>query len=153
MTVQLKHLPAGQGPQFNVIGGDQITIKAASEDTEGAFTLIETVTPAGAGPPPHVHRREDEIFYVLEGCFEFHVGKETIRAAPGSVVMAPRNIPHRFQNTGDEPGKLLIVCQPAGFEKFVEEFAALPADQPPDFGKMAEIGQRHGIEFVQSTDA
>jgi len=152
MTVSHKYVAAGSGETFTVLGGDEITIKAGGKDTAGAFTVVETTTPPQAGPPPHIHTREDETFYILDGEFEFHVGGTTIQAETGAFVMAPRNIPHRFQNVGETPGKLLIVCQPAGFENFVEEFATLPPDQPPDFEKMAALGQKYGIEFVQSTD-
>jgi len=151
MTVKQKYVVPGGGDTFNVIGGDQITIKVGGEDTEGAFTAIETITPPQAGPPPHVHEREDETFYILDGEFEFRIGGSITRAKSGSFLMAPRRIPHRFQNVGDTPGKLLVVCQPAGFEKFVEEFATLPPDQPPDMEKMVAIGQKFGIEFVQET--
>jgi len=151
MTVKQKYVAPGGGATFNVIGGDQITIKVGSKETEGAFTVIETTTPPHAGPPPHVHEREDESFYVLEGEFEFHVGRSSTRAQAGAFVMAPRGLPHRFQNVGETPGKLLIVCQPAGFEKFVEEFATLPTDQPPDMEKAVAIGKKYGISFVADT--
>lgn len=148
---QQKCILPGVGRTFNVLGGDEITIKADAEDTDGAFTVIETITPPGAGPPPHMHQREDESFYIVEGEFEFHIGKDTAKVKAGSFVMSPRNIPHSFRNVGADPGKLLIVCQPAGFEKFVEEFATIPPDQPPDLAKMASIGRKYGIEFVSST--
>lgn len=60
------HVPAGQGSTFHILGGDVVTIKLTGQETGGAFALLETVTPPGAGPPPHVHHREDETFYVLE---------------------------------------------------------------------------------------
>jgi quercetin dioxygenase-like cupin family protein len=151
MTVKQKYVAPGGGKTFNVIGGDQITIKVGGEVTEGAFTVIETTTPPHAGPPLHVHDREDESFYVLEGVFEFHIGSSSTRAQAGAFVMAPRRIPHRFQNVGETHGKLLIVCQPAGFEKFVEEFATLPPDQPPDMEKMLALGRKYGIDFVAET--
>jgi len=67
MATQLKQVAAGEGNQTNAIGGAQITIKANSNDTGAAFTVVETITPPLAGPPLHVHRRKDESFYVCNG--------------------------------------------------------------------------------------
>ncbi len=148
MTKPPHYVAPGDGPRFDVLGGDQITIKANSDDTDGAMTVLETVVPAGAGPPRHMHTRESETFYVLEGEFEFEIDGERTMASPGSFLIAPPNLPHQFRNTTDKPGKLLIVCQPGGFEKFAEAFASLPTDQPPDMAKMAQIGADHGISFL-----
>jgi quercetin dioxygenase-like cupin family protein len=62
-------LQAGKGRAVWVVG-DHYTVKCSGEDTGGAFTLIEVLVPPGSGPPPHIHRREDEMFYVLAGEFE-----------------------------------------------------------------------------------
>lgn len=148
-----RYVEPGGGRRFEVIGGDQIAIKATGEDTDGAFTVIETVVPAGCGPPRHLHRRESETFYVLDGEFEFEIGKETIHASVGAFLVAPPDLPHQFRNVTDRPAKLLIVCQPAGFEKFVEEFATIPTDVPPDPQQMAAIGAKYGIEFVPADES
>ncbi|QDT11651.1 quercetin 2,3-dioxygenase [Stieleria marina] len=138
----------GSGMQYDVLGGDQITIKATAKDTGGAMTILETTVPAGAGPPRHMHSRESETFYVLEGEFEFEVDGETTRASVGAFLSAPPNVPHQFRNVADQPGRLLIVCQPGGFEDFVSDFASLPTDQPPDMARMAQIGADHGVTFL-----
>jgi quercetin dioxygenase-like cupin family protein len=137
-------------PTYRVLGGDVITIRATGETTGGAFTLLETTVPPGGGPPPHVHTREDESFYVVEGEFEFRTPGDTRRIGPGAFVFAPRNVPHAFRNVGAAPGKLIVFVQPAGFERFLAEFATLPPDAPPDFARMAAIAARHGLQFVQS---
>jgi len=143
-----KHVPPGKGPQFSVIGGDVVTLKAIGTETEQSYTVIETVTPPDAGPPRHVHHRHDETFYIVDGELEFTAGDATVHATAGSFLIAPRGIPHQFRNVGQQAAKLLIIIRPSGFEQFIEEFAELPTDAPPDFGKMAEIAARHGIEFV-----
>lgn len=148
MTDQVKHLPAGEGRTFRVIGGDVITCKAAAEDTDGSYSVFETETPPGCGPPPHVHHREDESFYVLRGEFEFVVGDEKTRAAAGSFLTAPRDIPHVFQNAGNEPGRLLVIVRPSGIEKFFEEFSRIPPDAPPDLEKMSAVAAKYGLEFL-----
>jgi quercetin dioxygenase-like cupin family protein len=139
---------AGDGRQFNVLGGDQITIKATGAETDQQATVLETIVPPRGGPPRHKHANESETFYIVEGDFEFEMDGQRVQASTGDFLVAPRGVPHQFKNVGNEPGKLLIVCQPAGFEGFVEAFAQIPVDQPPDPAKMAEIGTRFGIEFL-----
>ncbi|MGB7345874.1 MAG: quercetin 2,3-dioxygenase [Pirellulaceae bacterium] len=148
MILQQRFVPTGEGNRYDVLGGDQVTIKATSTDTNGAMTVLETVVPAGAGPPRHVHTRESETFYILEGDFEFELNGEKTSASPGAFLIAPPNIPHSFRNVSDKPGKLLVVVQPGGFEEFIEKFASLPTDQPPDMAKMAQIGAEHGVTFL-----
>ena len=138
----------GSGQRFEVIGGDVITFKATGADTNGAYTVLETVVPPNSGPPKHLHRRESESFYVVEGDFEFQVGDETINAGPGSFLIAPSNLAHCFRNRSSTPGKLIIVCQPAGFEDFVKEFATIPTNAQPAPRQMAELGARYVIKFI-----
>ena len=129
-----------------------ITIKVTGDQTNGTVTVLETVTPPGQGPPPHVHHRESETFYVVASDFEFSLPGRTIHAHPGDVVHAPKDVPHCFRNVGQSPGILLIVTQPSGFENFVAEFATLPHDAVPDFQKMSEIAARHGLEFLPAIE-
>jgi quercetin dioxygenase-like cupin family protein len=150
-TVRLT-LP-GEGPAFWLVT-DRVTIKATGEDTNGAFALAESETPPGGGPPAHVHHREDELFAILEGEFEFLAGDHTIRASKGAFVYAPRLIPHAFKNVGPGTGRMLVTATPAGFERFVMEAGTsveespLPPTGPPDVARLVEIGARYGIEFL-----
>ena len=147
-----KHMPPGDGKSWHLLGGDFVTVKATGADTAGDCSVFETTTPPGCGSPPHVHRREDELFYVLDGEFEFQVGPRTIRAGQGSFLIAPRDIPHRFQNAGATPGKLLIVVTPPGIEKFFEDLATLPLDAPPPPEKLAEYAETFGIEILERVE-
>ena len=74
--------------------GELVTILATAEQTAGAFALMESVFARGAEPPPHVHHRGDESFFVLEGDLTVRVGDDTLSAAPGSFVFCPRDVPH-----------------------------------------------------------
>jgi quercetin dioxygenase-like cupin family protein len=130
------------------LGGDVITCKVSGAETQGEYAWFETVTPPGAGPPPHVHHREEEIFYIVEGRFEFRVATETLLAEAGCVLNVPAGIPHRFTNVGESPGTLLVMARPAGMEAFFAELCQLPLDAPPDMQRLAEIGDRFGIEFL-----
>ncbi len=83
--------------------GDRITVKLTSEDTGGAYSVAEEVSPPQGGPPPHIHSQEDETFYVLEGEVEFLLGEDTIVASAGSCAYAPRGTLHTFKNVGTSP--------------------------------------------------
>ena len=134
-TDRAKHVPPRQGNSLWV-AGELVTLKVLGEDTDGAFTLLEEVTPPQGGPPPHIHHREDEAFYVLEGELEFLVDDRTIPATAGSVAYGPRNILHAFKNVGTTPSRMLVFVAPAGLEKFFEEVGELASDlsSPPPFG-------------------
>jgi mannose-6-phosphate isomerase-like protein (cupin superfamily) len=116
--------------------GGLATIKATKEQTGGHYTLVEVLEPEGEGPL-HVHYREDEGFWVLEGQLTFEVGEETIKAGPGSFVFGPKDVPHRF-TVESGPARPLFIPSPAGFEEFVyatsepaKEHALPPAPEGP----------------------
>ena len=131
------------------------TIKAASEMTSGRVAVIEHLAPEGAGSPLHVHHREDEWFYIIEGNLIFWVGGRTIEASAGSFVYGPRDIPHTFTVTSTE-ARFLLVAEPAGFENFMRTLAepaqtrSLPpaTGQPPDPARMMAVAAEYGIEIL-----
>ncbi len=107
------------------VGGPTV-IKAGTAETGGTFTFLENVVPARQGPPLHVHAREDEMWYVLDGHFRFRADDEMLDAPAGSFVFVPRGTRHCFQNIGDQAAKILVMFAPSGMERFFEEHAALP---------------------------
>lgn len=124
-------MPAGQGEARWWFGG-AAQLKATAEQTAGQLSIVEVLEPEGGGPP-HVHHREDEGFWILEGRFRFEVGEERFEAAPGDFVWGPREIPHRFDCL-EGPGRMLYLFTPGGFEHFVYETSD-PADAfriPPE---------------------
>lgn len=131
------------------------TIKAGADGTDGRFTAIEHLAPKGAGSPLHVHTREDEWFYVIEGELAFRVGGQRFEAPAGSFVYGPRGIPHTFAVTSAQ-ARFLLVAEPAGFENFMRRLAepartrSLPpaASQPPDPARMTAIAAEYGIEIL-----
>lgn len=119
-TTAVKHVPAGTGPAYWG-PGDRITFLITGEETGGAFFMAEVLVQPGGGPPPHVHSREDESFYLQEGALTVQVGGKTLHARSGDFVHLPRGIVHCFKNTGDTDAKLLMVATPAGLERYFEE--------------------------------
>src|SRR5262249_26322251 len=121
-------LPPGGGKAYWLMGG-LVTCKVLAEDTAWAYALVETLDPPDGGPPLHRHRREDEIWYVLQGEYAFHVGDETLPAPTGSFLFGPRDVPHCFQNIGAEHGRLLVMAIPAGMQGWVESVGQPATDR------------------------
>lgn len=93
-------------------------IKATAADTGGQMTIVEMTYGPGGEAPLHVHHRDDEGFWVLEGDVTFEVGDTTIEAGAGDYLFGPRDIPHRF-TVGDKGCRMLFILVPAGFEDLV----------------------------------
>jgi mannose-6-phosphate isomerase-like protein (cupin superfamily) len=128
-------------------------VKASAADTGGQYTLVEITAPAGFQAPLHVHYREDEGFYVLEGGITVQVGDETVELGSGEHAYGPRDVPHTF-TIGPDGARVLWVLAPSGFEDFIED-VSVPAERPtvppadvvpPE--DAAEIVMRHGMELL-----
>lgn len=92
----MRAVPVGDGDAYWFLG-TLITIKATGETTGGAFSLLEQLAPPGFGPPLHVHRREDETFFGLEGSVRFRCGEQELLVQGGGYVFLPKGIPHAFR--------------------------------------------------------
>lgn len=116
------------------------------EDTGGLYSFFEVSSPAGEGPPPHIHEDVDESFYVIEGEYEISLGEEKHKAGPGSLVYGPRRVVHSFVNTWHGTSKMLCIATPGGIETWFEELGQLLAGGgPPDWDRMQELASRHRI--------
>lgn len=146
-------LHPGQGGSF-WLATDLHTFKATAEDTGGAFALSELTAQPVFGPPPHIHHREDESYYILEGEFEFMNDGHTFTAEVGSFVHLPKGRLHIHRATGDAPARALVLVTPAGVEKFIQEAgepatdtsSAPPPPEMPELQRIVEIAQGYGIE-------
>jgi quercetin dioxygenase-like cupin family protein len=130
-------------------------IKATAADTGGQMTIVEMTEPPGAEAPLHVHHREDEGFWILEGDLTLQVGDATIEASAGDYAFGPRDIPHSYK-VGDSGCRMLFICTPGGFESLVRAMSEPagsrtlppPADEPPDMERIAAIAEAHGCELL-----
>jgi quercetin dioxygenase-like cupin family protein len=135
--------------------GDVYRFLATGEETNGKYALWEALVPPGGGPPPHVHSREEEGFYVLEGEITFTVNGERIVGKAGIFANMPVGTPHSFKNEGSQPARMLISVAPAGLEKMFFEFGVpLPEGSttalPPtkeEIEKLLEVAPRYGVEI------
>ena len=138
----------GEGPAVS-LGGIGVVFKIDGSETGAAFSIVEHPVEPGALVPPHVHTREDEYSFVLEGEVGARIGDRDLSAGPGAYILKPRGIPHTFWNAGSTPARLLEIISPAGFERYFEEMAALiPAEGMPDFEKVGELAARYDLAFV-----
>ena len=122
MTAPVVHEPGGG--EGNEVGSVAFTVKAASEHTQGAYSLVEASGNVFA--TPHIHRDREEAFYVLEGSVTFLAGEGTVDGVAGSFVLVPRGTMHGFRSNGES--RLIIVHSPGGFERFFREMSAAVND-------------------------
>jgi quercetin dioxygenase-like cupin family protein len=148
-----------EGRTLLIAGGDYVTFRVTSAETGGAFFCFESSTLPGFGPPPHAHDYW-ELFYVLEGSYEFTLQRadrlETFVGGPGTSIAVAPNVPHTFRNAGEQPARMLFVNQPAALQPFFEEIGVpveragvAPADlAPPDFAAFGAALERHDVHIV-----
>lgn len=135
--------------------GQLAEIKATAADTGGRLTIVEVTCAPGFGAPLHVHHREDEAFWILDGDVTLYVGEQTIEAGAGDYAFGPRDIPHRY-TSGDAGCRMLFICTPGGFEGLVMDMSEPatartlppPAEQPPDMDWVQAVASKHGCELL-----
>lgn len=142
---------SGDGKAFWMLNG-LYEVKASSDETNGAMTVMEMTIPEGMGPPPHTHPGTESV-YVIDGKVRYYIGDETVEGGPGSFFHIPEGTLERFEPTSAV--RLLVTYTPGGIEKFFAE-AGEPAqrrelppqsDTPPDVDRLVEIAKRHGIDM------
>ena len=142
------------GSRFWVLG-DLYTFKLTGKETNGAFTVMDQIIQPQSGPPPHIHHREDELFYILEGRFSFLSGdKESVLEA-GALAYIPRGVLHTFRNIGNTQGRLLVLINPAGLEHFfyaigtpAADLHAAPAFDPAIMDKLIHLAEDYQMEII-----
>jgi quercetin dioxygenase-like cupin family protein len=144
-----------QGRTIAVVG-DVYRFLVTGEDTNGKYALWEALVGPGGGPPPHVHSREEEGFYILEGEITFTINGGRVVATAGMFANMPVGTPHSFKNESDKPARMLISVTPAGLERmFFEVGVPLPQGSrtalPPtneEIEKLLAVAPRYGIELM-----
>jgi mannose-6-phosphate isomerase-like protein (cupin superfamily) len=135
--------------------GGLAVIRATAADTGGQMTIVEMTEPPGHEAPLHVHHREDEAFFILEGSATIQVGDETFELGAGGYAFGPRDIPHKY-TIGDQGCRMLFICTPGGFEKLVRDMSEPagsrtlppPSDQEPDWEHVAAVAAANGCELL-----
>jgi len=141
-----KIVRAGEGIPIVATGGLAKFVISASE-TNGQFCLGNFCLPPGVGPVLHTHSREDEVWMIVEGTFQFWVDGETFTAGPGDVVFGPRDIPHTFKNIGESFGRFFFMSTGAHFENFLHQFLEAELGTPRDEERMKRLADEYGIKM------
>jgi quercetin dioxygenase-like cupin family protein len=149
------HLGPSEGDAFSAVG-DVYRVLASGRQTGGVYALSEIRVSPKNGPPPHIHSREDESFFVLEGELEFQIGDEKITARAGTFIQGPRGTAHAFKNNTQRPARILGFVTPAGFENFFKEFArpiasfdapAIPVGKD-EVDKLLAAAPKYGLQIL-----
>jgi len=129
--------------------GQRSWLRAVASETGGSLGLVEQIVDAGFSSPYHIHRSEDEVFYVVEGEVSFVSGEILARVGPGGLAFLPRDVPHGFRVEGELAARLLLFTTPAGFEGFVGELSEpTPPTAPPDLDRLMQVAAAHRIEIL-----
>jgi quercetin dioxygenase-like cupin family protein len=149
---QPKIVRPGEGTLWQAFG-DSIRALLTAEDTGGELFVGHMEPPAGYGPPLHVHLKEDEIFIVEQGSFEFTIRDQIVQAEPGTVLYGPRNIPHTWRAISDGLNRATVISVPANFGAFFGRCAEVFAKGEPDMAEVMRIANEHGLMFVSPEEA
>ena len=139
--------PPGTGEKLNIAGAP-IFHKIKSKDTNNVFSVVEILTPPGKGVALHVHEREDELVYLLEGEIEVTLGDQKMKAVPGVMALLPRGIPHGFTNVGNKQSRLLDTILPGQFDNYFVELAGLFANGEPSQEQDVALSRKYRIKYL-----
>jgi quercetin dioxygenase-like cupin family protein len=134
----------GEGRALTVFDS-ALLLRASGADTDGRYSMYEgTWKPGGFRPLAHVHGREHESFYVLEGTFTFELGPDVVTASAGAFLHAPPGVRHGFANAGDTPARMLFVHAPA-LDGFFDELESAARSSGPDRSALRHVMERWGM--------
>jgi quercetin dioxygenase-like cupin family protein len=132
----------GEGKE-HILAGQPMAVLVTGEDSKHTC-MFDWTLPAGFSTGLHVHRVQEETFYVIEGECEWQVGDRVIRATPGTYLFLPPGVPHDIRNASDRPARMLMTVSPPGHEHYFEELAMLAArGGAPDVEAIAELRNRY----------
>lgn len=144
---------ASEGRTIGIVG-DVYRFLATGDETGGKYAMFEAIVPPGGGPPPHVHSREEESFYVLEGEITFQVNGESVVAPAGTFANMSIGSLHSFRNATDQPARMIISVAPAGLEQMFFEIGqplepgeAAHVPTPEDIAKLLAAAPRYGVDI------
>ncbi len=135
----------GRGKEVT-LAGQPMAFLVTGEDSKHTC-MFDWTMPAGFSTGLHVHRVQEETFYVLEGECEWQVDGQLVSATPGTYLFLPPGVPHNIRNVGDKPARVLMTVSPPGHERYFEELAKVAAlGGPPDANVIAELRSRYDTD-------
>ena len=127
--------------------GDEYRFLAVGDETDGTYFMVEAIVPPGGGPPPHIQTREEEGFYILEGCVTFWLEDVRREAESGTFLHVPKRARHCFKNESDTDARMLFWFSPAGIEGMFEAMGEMSEDDGME--RVMAIAAEYGVEFVE----
>ena len=143
-------LPVSGESHKVTLAGQPLAFLVTGEDTSHT-SMFEWTVPAGFSTGLHVHRVQEETFYVLDGECEWRIGGRTIRAAPGAYVFIPPGVPHDIANVSDRPARMIMTVSPPGHEHYFEELAQLVVDgRKTDHAAIGDLRARYDTDQLSA---
>ena len=150
-TTAPRIIPPTEGTE-GFLGSIGVRFLIDGADAAERFSLVEhPMSPRALAAPLHLHTREDEYSFVLEGRMGALLGDDVVEAGPGDLVFKPRNQWHTFWNAGDEPCRILEIIAPAGFERFFRELSDMGGALRADPAALGALNARYGLEMQPET--
>lgn len=150
-TIENRSAAAADNREYR-FSDHRVVCKLSAEATGGMFSLFDVDVDPDAGTPPHIHRKEDETFFIMEGRFALMMEDKTVEAGPGDCVFAPKDRLHAWRNVGGTPGRMLVLTTPGGFEHFFADMEAFMSAAPEmnaaTMEELLAISARHGVEMI-----
>jgi mannose-6-phosphate isomerase-like protein (cupin superfamily) len=138
--------------KLGFLGSIGVRFMIDGAEADQRFSLVEhPMSPRALAAPLHLHNREDEYTYVIEGRVGALLGDEVVVGGPGDLIFKPRKQWHTFWNAGDEPARILEIISPAGFEHFFEELSDMGGVMQADPDTLAELCARYEHEVRPET--
>lgn len=132
-----------------ILRGHPMHFLVTGEDTKYT-SMFDWTIPAGFATGLHVHRVQEETFYLLEGECEWHVGGKVVRATRGTYLFIPPGVPHNITNVSDKPARVLMTVSPPGHEHYFEELAKLAAQAAPEPEALADLRDRYDTDQLSA---
>ncbi|WXL27887.1 cupin domain-containing protein [Ectopseudomonas mendocina] len=151
LSPNARHVSAVDGHKVRHPSGAFMNIKVFAHETNGAYSLMETVLPPGGVVPKHVHEHEDENNYILDGQLTMHIGDEVFTAKAGSFVVAPKGVTQFFRNDGYEDCRFLTTFTPGGAEEYFREAGELIKSTPngrPSREKLLALQEKYALRYL-----
>jgi mannose-6-phosphate isomerase-like protein (cupin superfamily) len=127
------------GPWYEGTHGERIAVRVSSLDTNGAYAIVESIAAPGCATPMHLYRNEAEHFVIIAGSYRIAIGEKIFEASAGPSITLPKGVPHSWRNISHEPGRMVVILTPGGFEQTIR-------DSPPE--KLEEVAARYGCYIV-----
>lgn len=140
--------PAASAPRSFTFLGFPTKVLISGADTANASALLDVQIPSKGGPPAHIHSREDEVYFIKSGTFQFFMDGVCLQAGPGTSVYMPKGHFHTFKNISKQTAEHLMFVYPAGLEQFFWQVSQMTLTLPQDFPKLNELAKTYGMDLV-----